>query len=148
MRTDPVAGASGHRFSNLIGAADTVPVDVGRLNVTFHHNWWAENVNQRMPRTRRGQIHVFNSLYTSSGNSFCTNAGFEARLLVQNNIYIGVNDPLDPNDTGSMLAQGNVFMGTTGTMAGNGTGFTPPYAFQLDATANLEQAIRSGVGPQ
>ena len=62
MRTDPMAGASGHRFSNLIGSGDNVPEDVGHLNVTWHHNWWAQNVNQRMPRTRRGNIHVFNNL--------------------------------------------------------------------------------------
>jgi len=49
-------GPSGHRFSNLIGSGDNVLTDVGHLNVTWHHDWWAENVNQRMPRTRFGQI--------------------------------------------------------------------------------------------
>ena len=58
-------------------SADNVPEDVGHLNVTLHHNWWAQNVNQRMPRTRRGNIHVFNNLYTSAGNSYCTNAGID-----------------------------------------------------------------------
>ena len=82
-RTDPEAGATGHRFSNLIGGSDREPLDVGRLNVTWHHVWWADNVDQRMPRTRRGQIHVFNSLYTSEGNSYCTDAGFEARFPLQ-----------------------------------------------------------------
>src|SRR6185503_7659822 len=53
MRTDPMAGTSGHRFSNLVGASDTDPSDVNHLNITWHHNWWAQNVNQRMPRTRR-----------------------------------------------------------------------------------------------
>ena len=49
MRTDPEQGASG-LFSNLIGLADNVPEDAGHRNVTFHHCWWAQNVNQRMPR--------------------------------------------------------------------------------------------------
>jgi pectate lyase len=147
MRTDPMAGASGHRFSNLIGSDDNVPGDVGKLNVTFHHNWWAQNVNQRMPRTRYGDIHVFNNLYTSSGNSYCTNAGIQTNVLVENNAYIGVNNPLSPDANGDMLARGNLFQSTTGTTTANGTGFTPPYTYTLDATANLRATIEAQVGP-
>jgi pectate lyase len=147
-RTDPDAGASGHRFSNLIGASDTDPSDVGHLNITYHHSWWADNVDQRMPRTRRGQIHVFNNLFTAAGNSYCTNAGQDAKLLVQNNIYSGVNDPLDVSANGNMKAEGNEFPGATGTQSAMGTGFVPPYTFTLDPTASLEAAIRAGVGPK
>jgi pectate lyase len=79
-RTDPTGndstGAEGHRFSNLVGSADGVPADMGHLNMTWDHDWWADNVNQRMPRTRAGKIHVLNSLYTSVGDSYCTNAGY------------------------------------------------------------------------
>jgi pectate lyase len=150
-RTDNVGndstGANGHRFSNLIGSADDVPEDVGHLNVTWHHDWWAENVNQRMPRTRRGKIHVVNSLYTSSGNSYCTNAGFETHLLVENNVYNGVKNPLSPDANGDMLARNNVFTGTSGTTTANGTGFTPPYAYTPEATGSLAAAIMSGAGP-
>jgi pectate lyase len=146
-RIDPEAGETGHRFSNLIGSSDTDPADPGHLNVTFHHCWWGDNVDQRMPRTRRGQIHVFNSLYTAAGNSYCTDAGFEARLLVQNNLYIGVNRPLEVRDGGNMLSEGNVFQDTMGPQSVAGTGFTPPYAFDLDATAELEATLRAGVGP-
>jgi pectate lyase len=146
-RVDPLAGATGHRFSNLIGSSDTDPRDPGHLNVTFHHDWWADNVDQRMPRTRRGQIHVFNSLYSAAGNSYCTDAGFEAKLLVQNNIYVGVNRPLEVRDGGNMRSEGNVFQNTMGTQTTVGTGFTPPYAFTLNATAGLDAALRASVGP-
>jgi pectate lyase len=145
-RTDPDAGASGHRFSNLIGASDTDARDPGKLNVTYHHCWWADNIDQRMPRSRRGQIHVFNNLFTAVGNSYCTNAGFEAKLLVENNVYIGVNRPLDVS-SGDMRAEGNVFQNTTGSSAASGVGFTPPYEYELDPTTDLEAAIRSGAGP-
>jgi pectate lyase len=147
-RTDPEAGASGHRFSNLIGSSDTDARDPGNLNVTFHHVWWGDNVDQRMPRTRRGQIHVFNNLYTAQGNTYCTSSGFEAQLLVQNNIYIGSTRPLEQRDGGDMLAEGNVFTGTNGNAVATGDGFDPPYDFTLDATAGLEAAIRAGVGPK
>ena len=155
LRTDALLGASGHRFSNLIGSADTVLTDAGHLNVTFHHDWWAENVNQRMPRTRFGKIHVFNNLFTSVGNSYCTNAGFMATVLVENNIYMGVQGPLQEDANGSMLARGNLMQGTTGgtaQSAATGPGFTPTYAYTLEdalaATSTLAATIRSQAGPQ
>ena len=146
-RSDPEAGASGHRFSNLIGASDTDASDPGHLNVTFHHCWWADNVDQRMPRTRRGQIHVFNNLFTASGNSYCTNAGQDAKLLVQNNVYSGVNNPLQIANNGIMKEEGNVFTNTTGDKMGTGAAFTPPYDFTLDTTSGLEAAVKAAVGP-
>ncbi|MGC4095266.1 MAG: hypothetical protein QM756_46555 [Polyangiaceae bacterium] len=145
-RTDPEAGASGHRFSNLIGASDTDALDPGKLNITYHHCWWADNVDQRMPRTRRGKIHVFNNLYTSSGNSYCTNAGQDAVLLVENNVYSGVNQPFTLSGNGVMRAVGNLQTNAAGTPP-NGAGFTPPYTYKADATSGLEAALRSGVGP-
>jgi pectate lyase len=150
-RTDNVGndstGAAGHRFSNLIGSGDDVPEDVGHLNVTWHHDWWADNVNQRMPRTRRGKIHVVNNLFTSAGNSYCTNSGFETHLLVENNVYSGVKNPLSPDANGDMLARNNVFTNTTGTTTANGTGFTPPYSYTPEATGSLAAAIMTGAGP-
>jgi pectate lyase len=150
-RTDNVGndstGANGHRYSNLIGSGDNVPEDVGHLNVTWHHNWWADNVNQRMPRTRRGKIHVVNNLFTSTGDSYCTNSGFETHLLVENNVYIGVKNPLSPDANGDMLARNNVYTSCTGTMSANGVGFTPPYTYTVEATGALESVIRSGAGP-
>jgi pectate lyase len=148
MRTDPVSGTDGHRFSNLIGGSDTDPADVGKLNITFHHNWWADNVNQRMPRTRRGNIHVFNNLYTPVGNLYCTNAGQDAKLLVERNIYIGVNRPLEVVANGNMRSFENVFMNTMGNTTASGTGFTPTYTYTAEPTAGLEAAIRAGVGPK
>jgi len=146
-RTDPLAGASGHRYSNLIGSADDVPADVGHLNVTFHHDWWAENVDQRMPRDRNGKIHVFNNLFTSVGNRYCTNAGFQASLLVENNVYIGVNNPLSPDRNGDMLARGNLFENTSGTQSATGVGFEPGYSYTADAPDGLAATIMQEVGP-
>jgi pectate lyase len=148
-RSDPAAGKSGHRFSNLIGSGDNVPADVGHLNVTFHHNWWADNVNQRMPRTRRGKIHVFNNLFTSAGNSYCTNAGFEAAVRVERNVYIDVNSPLMPDDNSVGLESiENEFINTTGNAEGLRSSFVPPYEYVLDPTDSLSKTLREQVGPQ
>jgi pectate lyase len=140
-------GASGHRFSSLIGSGDNVLSDAGHLNVTFHHNWWADNVNERMPRTRFGQIHVFNNLYTSAGDGYCTNSGIQTHVLVENNVYSNVKNPLSPDANGDMLARGNMFVMTTGTMTATGVGFTPLYPYTLDATPTLAATIMAQAGP-
>jgi pectate lyase len=149
-RTDPLAGANGHRFSNLIGSADTVLTDAGHLNVTWHHDWWADHVDQRMPRTRFGKIHVFNNLYTAAGNSYCTNAGIQASVLVENNVYMGVHNPLSPDANGNMLSRGNIFPGSNGIETAPAPMvpvFTPPYAYTLDDVAALPAAVMAQVGP-
>jgi pectate lyase len=146
---DDSTGAAGHRFSNLIGSADNVAGDVGRLNVTWHHDWWADNVNQRMPRTRAGKIHLFNNLFTAAGNSYCSNAGQGAALLVENTIYSGVKAPfqIDSNSVG-LVSKGNEFPGSTGNTTGSGSAFTPPYAYTPDSVTNLRATIEANAGPQ
>ncbi len=151
-RTDPSGndstGASGHRFSNLIGSSDDVPGDVGHLNVTWHHDWWAENVIERMPRTRYGKIHVFNNLFTSTGNNYCTNAGHQASLLVEGNAYIGVKNPLKPDSDGDMKATAtNIFMNTSGTATASGTGFSPPYPYTPESASAIQAEVMAGSGP-
>lgn len=156
LRTDPVGsdstGASGHRFSNLIGSADNLPGDVGHLNITWHHDWWADNVNQRMPRSRDGKIHMLNNLFTAAGDSYCTNAGVLASLLVEGNVYSGVRAPLQPVTGGDMLAPTtgpgvNLFLNTSGLTTAAGVGFVPPYAYTPDPASTVAAAVMAGAGP-
>ena len=58
-----------HRYSNLIGSGDSRTTDRGKLRVTWHHVWWAGGVQERMPRSRYGDVHVLNSYYSSRQNS-------------------------------------------------------------------------------
>jgi pectate lyase len=144
---DDSTGAEGHRFSNLIGAKDGLSIDVGHLNITWHHDWWADNVDQRMPRSRAGDIHLFNNLFTASGNSYCTNAGDGAHLLVESNVYSGVASPLQVTSGGDMLAKNNVFTNTSGTTTATGTGFSPSYSYTADAASGVQTAVQAGAGP-
>ncbi len=151
-RTDPKAGASGHRFSNLIGSGDNVPGDVGRLNVTFHHVWWADHIDQRMPRTRYGKVHVFNSLYTAVGNNYCVGVGMSSSVRVESNVFAAVNKPFDITsfvDAASTLtATGDSFSDPIHRDLTLGTAFTPPYVYALEAVSGVEAAVRAGVGPR
>jgi pectate lyase len=152
-RTDPTGndntGAEGHRFSNLIGSADNVPQDSGHLNITWDHDWWADNVNQRMPRSRAGKIHVLNSLYTAAGDSYCTNAGQGAQLLVEGTAYIGVKAPFQVTMTGILNAPAgsNYFMGTSGTTTSTGTVFTPMYQYTVEPATGIQATVMAGAGP-
>jgi pectate lyase len=129
-----------------------VPGDVGHLNITWHHDWWADNVNQRMPRSRAGKIHILNDLYTSTGNSYCTNAGQGAQLLVEGSVYSGVAGPLQITQTGVMNASktganANIFTNTTGNTTATGTVFTPMYTYTVDPASGVQAAVMAGAGP-
>jgi pectate lyase len=151
-------GASGHRFSNLVGGTDSPSGydDANSLNVTWHHNWWADNVMERQPRVRFGKNHIVNNLFSATGDNYCVRAGIDAKLLVENNAFVGVDNPQEFNSTSdqataTITAKGNLYSGTSGSAStgGGGTAFTtPPYSFTADATAGLQAAVQSGAGPK
>jgi len=144
---------AGHRFCNLIGNDDVMQTDAGHLRVTFHHVWWADNVQQRMPRVRFGQVHVFNSLYSSRGNDYCVGLGADASILLENNAFVGVKNPAETDKYASpasvLVARGNVFEETIGhtPIADRGTAiFTPPYPYKLDPADSVKAAVMAGAG--
>ena len=111
---------------------------------------------ERQPRVRYGKNHVVNNLYTSTSSNYCVRAGIEAQILVENNVFVGVNNPQEFNSTSdqttaTITAKGNLYSGTSGSEStgGGGTVFTtPPYSFTADATVGLQAAIQNGAGPK
>jgi pectate lyase len=143
----------GHLYSNLLSSSDgDDQTDAGHLRVTFHHDWWADNVAERMPRVRFGKVHVFNSLYTAAGSHYCVGLGFDADLLIENNVFHGVARPFEAtkyaNEHSVLVARGNVSdaVGAVANVAGAG-GFTPPYRYALEPAAAVEAAVKRGAGP-
>lgn len=137
----PSGESSDHRFSSLLGHSDgNASEDAGRLKVTFHHNWWAERVIERMPRVRYGQVHVFNNYFASPGNNYCVRAGRNASLLIEGNYFQDVKSPFEFNNatdqgTAHITARNNTFVNVTGTQAtgGGGTPFTSyPYSATIE----------------
>ncbi len=109
---------------------------------------------ERQPRVRYGQVHLFNNLWTSSGNNYCIGVGANANILSENNVFIGVADPLETSSysNGSSIAHatGNIYTSTSGMTADlrGGSVFMPPYTVTLDAASTVEAAVRVGAGPK
>jgi pectate lyase len=149
----PGAPKQDHRFSNLIGHSEnSADTDRDRLKVTYHHNFWSEGVEQRMPRVRFGQVHVFNNYVNAPGAIATVAAGTEAQLLVENNHFQGVNDAHffhEGSLTAQIAAMGNAYIDTTGKRdVGQGASFTAPYPYALDPVASVPCDVVLGVGPR
>lgn len=137
-----------HRFSTLIGSSDTQTADTGMLKVTMHHNWWADNVVERMPRARFGEVHVFNNYYASRGNNYCVRVGFQARLLVEGNYFHSVSNPVDLDPEGQVVQTANVFPGSSGQRANYGEAFTPGYEYAMDPAEAVRDIVLAEAGPR
>jgi hypothetical protein len=148
-----------HRLSLLFGAGSTESeTDTGKNNHTVHHNWFAQNVDQRMPRVLFGMSHVFNNFYSSPGNLYCIGSGSFASVLIENNYFKDVKSPHQFADTNHayIAATGNVYDNTTGnrdTGLGGTTGasvaaWTPSYAYKLDKGEDVPGIVQRCAGPQ
>lgn len=126
-----------HWKSSLVGHSDSNGSEDAALRVTYHHNYWY-NLNSRLPSFRFGQGHIYNNYYLDSADGINTRDG--AQLLVQNNVFVNVDDAIYATDAGYVVASGNDLGGSTNT-AGAGTLTTVPYSYSLDATANVKSTV-------
>jgi pectate lyase len=148
-----------HRLALLFGGSSTATdTDTGKNNHTVHHNWFAANVDQRMPRLLFGQGHMFNNYYNAPGNSYCIGSGSWSSLLVENNYFKDVQSPHKFQDTNPsyIAAIGNVYDNTSGSRdTGNGGSgsnppgpWTPAYSYKLDKAADVPALVQKCAGPQ
>jgi pectate lyase len=76
----------------LIGSSDsgsTAAGDVGKLRVTIHHNLF-DGVNQRVPRVRFGQVHVYNNYYKVErlpNYQYSWGVGIQSQIFAENNFF-------------------------------------------------------------
>jgi pectate lyase len=141
----------GHQFSNLVGSSDNEPGDAGRLRVTYHHDWWGQHIRERMPRVRYGAVHVFNSLYTARGNSYCVGVGVFANVLTEANVFFEVSDPIESssysNDQSVVVSRQNLYVDASGENQDRGSDvFAPPYVYALDDVRSVKTAVEGGAG--
>jgi len=143
-----------HRFVNLIGSGYPEPDDVGKLHVTFHHNWWGTLCIERMPSVRYGRAHIYNNYYSCTGNNYCTRSRVDAECRIENNYFDHVKDPYlyyYPEETpiGKIWASGNILDSCTWSAPippGTDPVFEPNYSYTLDDTNDIPAMVQSGAG--
>jgi pectate lyase len=159
---------------DLIGAADEDSTDLGKLHVTFHHNWWGALCRERIPSVRFGRVHVYDNYYNCVDNHYCARARLYSEVLVENNYFDNVYNPwevatssLGPN--GRLRATGNITNNCTFStthydpnLPNSGvvlivpgddvlsTGVNqlnpPPYTYPLDAALNVPTLVQTHAG--
>ncbi|HTA89914.1 MAG TPA: polysaccharide lyase family 1 protein [Polyangiaceae bacterium] len=159
-RSDPNdTGAAGHRFSDLIGHSDSNgSEDTGHLNITFHHDWWAQNVVERAPRIRFGKVHLYNDLWTNTGDDYCIGVGVGANVRSEENAFIGVKTPIDTTSyVNSSIAKSvakstsNLYSGTSGKSPADlnaSSVFAPPYSFSAESASAVQADVQANAGPK
>jgi pectate lyase len=147
------ASNSDHSRVSLIGNSDNSTDDLGRLHITFHHNWFSTLCWQRIPSVRYGRVHIYNNYYNCPDNLYCIRSRIQAECLIENNYFNSVNDPYyiyireSGEIIGKIRASGNVFDNCTGRIdEGDNDVFVPPYSYTLDKTLDVPTKVRLGAG--
>jgi pectate lyase len=119
--------------------------------ITIHHNW-IHDTNQRNPSADNIlRAHLYNNVMeniTSYGNY----ARGGTNMVLQNSVFRNVNDP-HYYDTGTLVAQGNQYVSTTGQQESSGTSFSffnpgSFYSYTLTPTAQVEALVKRCAGPR
>ncbi len=144
--------------------------DTGHLNVTFHHNYYV-NVDERLPRMRFGNAHVYN-LYCEDLGGNGIQSTCEAATLVENSYFhqpaSGSLPTREENGTASGLPNnGKGFLKVVNSTIVNlpavnvqfrqfgqtnflfnapFVGAVPPYPYTLDATPNVPNIVTNWAG--
>lgn len=141
-----------HDKTMLIGSTDSPTYDVGKLRVTIHHNEF-ENVIQRLPRVRYGQVHVYDNFYDQAANSaflYALGVGVSSQIFAQNNYYslpagFATGNVIGNYKGTAIHTEGDIVNGTptdllaaynalnTPTLSGD-VGWTPQYHLAIDPT--------------
>ena len=139
-----------HTKNMLLGHDDgNGAQDVGRLKVTYHHNWF-DNTPQRNPRARFGEpVHIFNNYYlhnTDVGVACQANAG----CLVEGNYFDNVEEPMTnryAGPQGRIVQRSNTFVSSGPPVVG-GSVQEPSlfYSYTLDHSADVKTIVMQGAG--
>lgn len=135
-----------HRFTMI---ADGQAGNTNSGHITLHHNWWSTRADQRMGASSYARVHYYNNYFNCTNNSYCSNARTDTEINSENNYYAGVKDAMTVSSgtNGKIKTSGNSYVGCTGTIhPGTDSVFAPPYAYSLDATANVPNLVTNGAG--
>jgi len=142
-----------HRNTMLIGNGDDVTADRGKLHVTLHHNWWGQNCDQRMPRVRYGQVHIYNEYYGAPSNAtYNIGVGFESQIFSESSYFDTQKMPWRYQEisTGGKISWKNHTMVNTTipTDIPNSITFNPAsyYSYTVDTSVDVKNIVMAGAG--
>ncbi len=159
------------RFSNhnkvmLVGSNDQCTMCRGEFHITVHHCWFDgvsefydpvdrefHRVQQRMPRVRFGQVHVFNNYYEEV-EDYAVAARLESEVVVQNCFFRNLEDALIMKDFGEgirdpeLRAAGNIYENVEHDPVTSGQAFDPSgfYQYIPDKTNQIPEIVMNGAG--
>jgi pectate lyase len=128
--------------------------DVGRLKVTYHHNWF-DATTQRHPLVRFGEAHVFNNFYDDV-DLYGVGSTLEADVLAQANFFGGVPKPISRGpsvmgnlDEGDVVECDNIYV-DSGSAEVRGSAFDPAafYSYTLNDAEDVPDIVVAGAGPR
>ena len=156
-----------HDKTTLVGSSDNQMLDQGKLKVTFHHNLY-EEVRERTPRVRYGQVHLYNNLYLAKHGSaypygYSIGVGVASHIVSEANVW---NTPDDiPSTRLVRLLKGNLFSDSGSLHNGQSArlhealrasypdvnvssdvGWKPSFHLPLDPVANVETLVYTAAG--
>lgn len=132
----------------LLGHSDSNgPQDRGHLRVSYHHNLF-DHTQQRHPRVRFGEAHVYNN-YVIHISAYFIGLGDECSIYADGN-YIEFADAVTEGYGGSDITwdSTNIVVDTDHAPNANGQGFDPRsyYQYSPDPAINIPSIVSNGAG--
>jgi pectate lyase len=158
-----------HDKTSLIGSSDSATADRGKLRVTFHHNLY-DGIQQRAPRVRFGQVHVYNNYYKIERlphYQYSWGVGVESAIYAENNFF-KTDDPVTADRLIARFNGTAIFEAGThlnGTAAshrvdlvaawnavndpdlGTDVGWAPTFFTTVQPTPDVPSAVQNDAGP-
>jgi pectate lyase len=140
-----------HDKSMLLGHDDgNASQDLGKLRVTYVHNWF-DGTGQRHPRVRFGNpVHVLNNYYSNIG-SYGVASTMNAGVFVERNYFENVGSPTitqtGDSDPGNLKVLNNYKVNSGTEQVRNGASVAAiPYSYTPQANNTVKATVVAGAG--
>nr|WP_202501970.1 pectate lyase [Streptomyces sp. SID5785] len=153
-----------HDKTLMIGNSDGAgATDEGRLRVTLHHNLF-ENIVERAPRVRFGQVDVYNNAFVANADYvYSFGIGHASRLVAEKNAFtlprgVTAGDVLYRWNDFPVTARGNLVNGRPVDLVDAyntahpeapltaGAGWTPTLRTHVDPARSVPRTVARGAG--